>query len=267
MPDASSPGGPGPQDQAQGSHVLGYLVTLGVLVALVALVVGGVRHATDHRVAVRTREVQTEVDAAYAAVRPEADRRHRQSDEALGAALGPAVLRSSVLTCRIDSSDAGFVVQSWSQHCWLDTVDAYRTTDAYATVAAELAAADRRVSSSAVLGAAVKKTQAHGCGLVRVSAPDADSRHPGPSVVITRLERGRFTPTDVEPGVDDCHPPKPVYDLPHVRVEAMYDLAAMDPDHSWVTVLRREPISDIELGCAGLLSCDLPVSGTVLPRE
>lgn len=80
------------------------------------------------------------------------------------------------------------------------------------------------------------------------------------------MPAGGFDPSDTAGLGSDCHPPQQLYDVQQNRVEQAYDPADLDADHTWVTVERREPVISSDLGCAGLF-CDLPTSGTVMPRS
>ena len=214
-----------------------------------------------------TQQLQIEVDAAYAAVRRTADRRHRTGDATLTQLLGSRRLQASSVRCAVTGEDAGLIRQRWRVDCAIRSVDVYRTSSSYARLARQLQ--QRGVSRRAdplILGALTTAVPPYGCGTLRAhsgeSAADA-------SLSITRLQAGRFVPTEHTGDPDyGCSSPIPVYDLPTTRVEVAYPDTAVEPEYSWVTVERETPFLSRTLGCgAAPLWCGLPLADHVLPRS
>lgn len=243
----------------------GLRLLIGIVVGL-ALVIGGVVVTGHLRQALRTSGLQDTVDQAYAVARPEAERRRSTGDAVLTDLLGPVLLRSSAVTCTLDHSDAGLMVQSWSQQCMIRTVDVYPTTLSYADLDARAESAARTANlEDSVLGAAVAGAVPRtGCGPVRSTG---DRWATGPQVTVTRLQAGAFHPTDPDRDLaTDCQVPVPVYDVPTTRVDASFVREAVTADRSWVVVERRTEFLTTDLGCVGILFCSAPISSARLPR-
>ena len=240
---------------------------MAAVVLVVALLVGLVELHGVVRTHQRTDQAQARVDAAYAAVRPAADQRHQAGDEALTNVLGPATLRSSVVHCDLDEIDAGLLVEDWRQVCVLWTIDAYRSDAPVPELRAQLRrAAAAGARSGALLGRPADRPLVRGCGVLQGYTEDAAGPG-GWSVVVSRLPAHGFDPLDEDGTRSLCHPPRQVYEVGRNQVEQRYDPASLDAGRTWVVVQRTEPVISLDLGCAGLLFCDLPTSGVLLPRS
>lgn len=237
----------GPYTRGRGPRTVKVLVGLGVALVAIATLVVALSAFARHQ---RAQQLQTTVDAVYAAARPEADERHLAGDVILTEFLGRVFVAASSVQCVLDRQDAGLVRQGWRLDCTIRTVDVYRTTMPYADLVDLLEQrSTRNRDDPTVLGHAVEMpAPPDGCGTLRAWSGDTAL---APSVTITLLQAGTFDPTEHSGGADfGCVAPVPVYDASATRAESTYPDTALDRDQSWVTVERETPFLSHDLGCA-----------------
>lgn len=239
-------------------------VTAGVLL-LVAILLA-VFVVPQVRTQRRTAQLQTATTAAHQQTRPAVDQRRRTADQILARTLGPAALRSAVVSCRLEEDYAGLMVQNWRQVCTIRTLDIYPTSLRYPALAAQLESDATSVEE--LLGAAsTDPAPRDGCGPMR-SYSSPSLRTPLTRINLTRLQADRFNHPDDPAGTTGCSRPPQSYPSTTgaTRIEAAFPPELMDLARSWVVMERDTEFFRQDLGCAGFLACSPPVRRPVLPQ-